>query len=133
MPPSTDDLFETRQRQSIVPTVREARAKADKGIKESADHADRVSSDWKILAIGYVLEHARSNEYMLTEDVRERAHADGFEAAPDDRAWGYIMRASAKCAFIKSDGYAPAKSSNMSPKVRWKSLVFKQPERGDGS
>jgi hypothetical protein len=33
------------------------------------------------------------------------------------------MKRAASKRFIKANGYAPARSSNLSPKVRWRSLI----------
>ena len=127
----TPDLFDrvpiaqkfTRSGSSIVPpTPTElAQQRRDRGIRRSADHATR---EWLDKAVGYVRLHAVVTPSFLTEDVRAMAEADGLPAPPDKRAWGAVMRKAAHAELIKADGYAPSKSSNLSPKVRWRSLLI---------
>lgn len=99
-------------------TIDFARARRDDGIQRSGDHAgDR----WKRSARGYLLEFltVRPSPF-LAEDVREFAEVRGLEAPPDGRAWGAVMRAAARDRLIDKVGYAPARSSNLSPKVQWR-------------
>jgi len=42
-----------------------------------------------------------------------------IEWPPDDRAWGHATRLAVKRGWIKKVGYAPAASSNGSPKCLW--------------
>lgn len=95
-----------------------ARARRDDGIGRSADHAgDR----WKRLAHGFVLEYLVSHRGpFLTENLREFAEIRGLEPPPDKRAWGSVMRFAASEGLIVKVGYAPACSSNLSPKVQWR-------------
>lgn len=98
-----------------------AAARRDDGMQRAVDHAERVAAGWKRRAHGYLLEFLCSRkESFLTEDVREFSERKGLDAPPDGRAWGAIMRAAAKEKIITKIGYAPAKSSNLSPKVLWK-------------
>lgn len=67
------------------------------------------------------------NPRFLTEDLREWAYANGFARPPNEKAWGSVMLSAVREKVIAADGYAPANSSNRSPKVRWKSLLCEQP------
>jgi len=60
---------------------------------------------------------------FLTEDVRVWADEAGLPGPPDRRAWGSIIKRAAKAEQIVKVGYAPAESSNMSPKVQWLPVV----------
>jgi hypothetical protein len=94
-----------------------AQARRDDGIQRSGDHAgDR----WRRGARGYLLEFLVANRApFMAEDVREFAESRGFEAPPDGRAWGIVFQSAARERLIVKVGYAPAKSSNLSPKVQW--------------
>lgn len=45
-------------------------------------------------------------------------------AEADRRASGSIMKEAARRGWIRSDGFAPAASSNGSAKTRWRSLIY---------
>lgn len=66
------------------------------------DFANREVNDWEILAMGWVRAVARSQLTLTTSDVRDYAEGRGFPKAPDERAWGAIMRKSAKAGVIKA-------------------------------
>lgn len=94
-----------------------ARARRDDGIQRAGDHA---GNEWKDRARGYVLEFLAGNpEPFLAEDLREFAEVRGLFAPPDGRAWGAVIQSAARDGLIRKVGYAPAKSSNLSPKVQW--------------
>lgn len=94
------------------------RARRDDGIARAIEHAgDR----WKRLARGYLVEYLagrRIGDDFLAEHVRD--FAAGLESPPDGRAWGHVMRAASREGLIRNVGYAPARSSNLSPKVLWR-------------
>lgn len=94
-----------------------ARARRDDGIARAGEHAGHA---WKRGARGYLLEYVATHTGpFLAEDVRGYAEARGFEIPPDGRAWGAVFRSAARDNVIRKVGYAPAKSSNLSPKVQW--------------
>jgi hypothetical protein len=39
---------------------------------------------------------------------------------PTSKAWGSIFKEAAKAGTVRKVGYAPSKSSNLSPKTLWK-------------
>lgn len=124
------DLFQmpqsfTRRGDSIVPpTAREvAKERRDRGIGSATNHAAAISPDWSARALQWVRLYAVTHELFLAEDVRAEAETDGFAVPPDARAWGGVMRRAAREGVIESHGYAPASSSNLSPKVLWRSLA----------
>ncbi len=98
-----------------------ARARRDDGIQRSGDHA---GDNWRRGARGYLLEYLASRDGpFMAEDVREFAEARGFQRPPDGRAWGVVFQSAAREHLIVKVGYAPARSSNLSPKVQWRGLA----------
>ena len=95
-----------------------ARARRDDGIQRSGDHA---GDTWRRGARGYLLEYLATHQGpFMAEDVRQYAETHGFAFPPDGRAWGVVFQSAARDRLIVKVGYAPAKSSNLSPKVQWK-------------
>lgn len=97
-----------------------AKARRDDGIQRAGDHAGDA---WKKAARGYLLEylsHRRRGDDFLAEMVRD--FAVGLALPPDGRAWGAVFQSAARERLIEKVGYAPAKSSNLSPKVLWRVL-----------
>ena len=108
----TGDLF------SSVPSREQAKAKRDVGIAAAGRNAGFT---WQDTALFWVGQFARSSKGpFMAEDVREHAEASGLPKPPDGRAWGVVMQAARRKGMIFPDGYAPARSSNLSPKVRWR-------------
>lgn len=102
-------------------TIEDAIARRDLGIERSADHAERVADGWKARARGYLLEFLATNPgEFLGEQMREFAELRGMDFPPDGRAWGAVLQSAARAGLIVKRGYAPARSSNLSPKVLWR-------------
>jgi len=95
-----------------------AATRRDLGIERGAANAGSV---WQRRALGYVREFiALGNRGpFLCEDVRAFAEAAGLPNPPTKRAWGAVMRDARQAGLIRNVGYAPANSSNRSPKVSW--------------
>jgi hypothetical protein len=108
-----------------VPVLDERLAEvgADAGMMVAASHADRDLMDWTHFAeelfILYAIQHP---DGFMTEDVRVWAGKLGFDAPPDNRAWGYIARKVARGGHVFADGFAKQKSATChgSPKTLWK-------------
>jgi len=100
-----------------------AELRRDLGISRAAHAAERRSPGWEEEALAQIGAYATRNAYFLAEDVRATF---GTPAHVDGRAWGGVFRQAVKAGLIVSDGFAPANSSNRSPKVRWRSLVFQR-------
>lgn len=83
--------------------------------------------DWSRAALVFVRRYASLNQWFMTEELRAWAHNAGFPRPPNAKAWGAVMQAAQRAGIVIADGYAPANSSNRSPKVRWKSLTFREP------
>ena len=100
-------------------TRKEAEARRDTGMQQAVDHADSVSFQWSERAYGHVFDFCQHRRPFLTEDARAFAEARGFSQPPDGRAWGAVMKRAFANGLVKKVGYAPARSSNLSPKVLW--------------
>lgn len=97
-----------------------ARLRAELGATRAADKAQRLDPSWTDTALEAVRAHARDHEVFMAEDVVK--HCPMPQSA-DPRAWGSVLQSARRRGWIKPDGYAPANSSNRSPKVRWRSLI----------
>lgn len=106
---------------AILDPLKVARISAT--IERVTAHAEEAAPGWKERALAYVREYAASHQHMMCEHCRIFAELDGLERPHDERAWGGIMRTAAHRGIIQADGYAPAVSSNLSPKRYWKSLI----------
>jgi hypothetical protein len=101
----------------------DAEKRRDTGMALAVDKADRdqpMWSDTALLALEkYCLVHP--DRKFLGEDVREWAEGMGIVSAPDNgRAWGAVIRKAASLKIIRKVGYAPSRSSNLSPKCLWR-------------
>lgn len=106
-------------------TKAEARERAETGMQLATEKADRDEPGWSDLAYlaleKYCLAHPW--KHFLAEDVREWAEKRGMVPAPENaKAWGSVMVRAKKEGLIDNRGYAPANSSNRSPKTQWVSI-----------
>jgi hypothetical protein len=92
----------------------------DLGIHRAQGKAEReLGSGWTERAARFLCEHAaRSVEPFMLEDAREKAPPT-LGAPTNPKAWGAAALFAARRGWIKRVGYAPAKSSNGSPKCLW--------------
>jgi hypothetical protein len=103
---------------------RRSRAKGGEGMKAAAEHAERQFPGWRdsvLKALGRYL-GTRKAAPFLAEDFVQWARFRVKEP-PDGRAWGNAMKAAAAKGIIQKVGYAPAESSNYSPKVLWQAVL----------
>lgn len=109
------------------PTPEERR---DEGIQRASEHADRVRREWTASTVVYAtaLVQRRGYKPFLAEEIKEIAERDGVPKPPDGRAWGQVMRNLRRAGIIRHLGYAPAKSSNLSPKCLWGRAVSEKDE-----
>lgn len=109
----------------MIPVLNEQLAElgAEAGMAVAASHADRETLDWTHFAeelfILYAIQHP---DGFMTEDVRVWAGKLGFDAPPDNRAWGYVAKKVARDGHIVATGYSKQKSATChgSPKTIWK-------------
>ena len=96
------------------------RVRRDVGIQRAVDHADDVDPTWSERAYAFLQKFLRNEPgAFLTEDVALGSLRDGLSPPPDGRAWGGVIQRAAKRGAIRKVGYAPARTSNLSPKVLW--------------
>lgn len=98
-----------------------AEARRDVGIARADAHSQRVAPAWRDQALAAVRAIALDRATFLAEEVRS------FCSTPDEvdpKSWGPIMQQAKRLGWIHPQGYAPANSSNRSPKVLWKSLLL---------
>lgn len=99
-----------------------ARARRDLGIERAGDRADRNTAGWRESAATLVKDYAEQQrgKAFLTEDAAAYAHSHGLPLPPDGRAWGAAIQMAKRRGYVVAAGYAPARSSNLSPKVQWR-------------
>lgn len=97
--------------------------------ERSAARADRAEPDWTESAVTAVRKYADTlriihgrPESFLAEKARAHAEMHGLSEPPDSRAWGHVMQLCKRRKILKPVGYAPAESSNGSPKVLWREV-----------
>ena len=104
----------------------------DVGIERAVNRADRACPFWSDEAYEHLLDFCmllklpEAKEFglshrtsFLAETVRDFAEKRGLVPPPDERSWGAVMRRAARNNLIRRIGYAPARSSNLSPKCLW--------------
>lgn len=93
-----------------------AAVRANAAILAVAAKAERKSAGWVELALAELGEFARSTKGTFTIEQARAAIQDKLPKPHDLRAWGQVTRAARSKGVIVQDGYAPAASSNGSPK-----------------
>lgn len=101
-----------------------ARARRDIGIERAARHATRIDPEWLEKAFAFVRQYAENHDRFLTEDIRA-ASRGVVPVTENEKAWGAVMQRAARAGVLAPAGYAPAKTSNCSPKVLWRSLAHR--------
>jgi uncharacterized protein (DUF934 family) len=92
-----------------------AHAKSVLGSTRAGTRAEVLSPGWTYLAALAIRNHAKGRKPFKIEEV-----ALSFpDRPPDGRAWGHAARAAQRYGWIRRVGYAPAASSNGSPKCLW--------------
>lgn len=93
-------------------------AARDAGMASSAEHAEQDAPGWGERAMdllrGWV--YGAPNHPFTIEEFRMAVTAYGFPQPPDLRAYGSLARRAIREKLIEPVGYAPAVSSNLSPK-----------------
>lgn len=94
----------------------------DLGIARARQRAERECGDqWTHDAAVYLRDYARHTfgEPFLLEDARE-ASRPRLTQPQNGKAWGAAVQLACRQGWIQKAGYAPARSSNGSPKCLWK-------------
>ena len=101
----------------------EAAARRDLGMARAQLGAERKEPGWTENAVNLLRAFAdRQDEPFLAETfVRHCEGPPGLLPAPKDgRAWGPVFQVAARRGFVVRAGYAPAVTSNLSPKPLWR-------------
>jgi hypothetical protein len=78
---------------------------------------------WVERAAGLVRAYALKHGKFLVEDVRAAAAEwEMIEDPPNAKAWGAAVQLARRRGWVNACGYAPANSSNRSPKVLWEAV-----------
>lgn len=96
----------------------QASAKAERGIRSSEEHAGKEWQDQAVAAARlFVRWHERRGKIWFTVEELRLWCQPRIDAAPDLRCWGAATRRLKAENVIEATGfYAPANSSNRSPK-----------------
>ena len=93
------------------------------GMEQSAERAERVIEGWGIIAMGFLRDFAEANRGRdyLAEEIAPWAYARECPVAPDDRAWGAVIKAAGKDHTIEPTGLA-AKNKLSGHASTWRPL-----------
>jgi hypothetical protein len=106
-----------------VNSTQQAIERRDIGIDRASSHAERVSPDWNATAdaaLRYYLAIIHGRSFLAEEFVAWARVRPNLDMPPDGRAWGSVVRRAALAKRIEKVGYAPANTSNRSPKCLWR-------------
>jgi len=99
-------------------------------MERAARGASSKRPGWTSEAVLYVRRYAERHREFLTEFVRHWAESNGCPKPGNEKAWGPAIKQAEREGIVKAVGVARAADSNLSFKVRWESLVYR--EGGDG-
>ena len=93
-------------------------SRRDLGMARVQRAADDAVASWTERAAAYLRDYARTThgQPFLVEDAAEVSR---LPAPPNAKAWGPAAQLAARMGWIRRAGYAPARSSNRSPKCLW--------------
>ena len=101
-------------------SMADALAARDAGMASSAEHAEAVTPGWGERAYQAIKSNPglrRCLDGFTMEKARAYAWGHGLDSPPDGRAWGSVtVRLIRDGVIEKTGGFAPATSSNGSPK-----------------
>lgn len=95
----------------------------DLGIARARQRAERECGDtWTRKAAEYLRDYARRafGQPFLLEDAREVSR---LPKPTNAKAWGAAVQLACRQRWIEKAGYAPARSSNGSPKCVWRTVI----------
>lgn len=85
----------------------------------AADRVERNDPDWKAGALQFVKHWSRKRTFLAEEALAAYRNAGG-RIAGDARAWGWVFVVGQKEGWLQGAGFAPAVTSNGSPKTLWR-------------
>ena len=86
------------------------------GMRAAEENANRKEQGWSLRALSALLDTGKRLGTFTIEDLRESCQVD---SPTDQRAWGGVINYASRHKLIRRVGYAPARSSNGSPKPVW--------------
>jgi hypothetical protein len=101
-----------------------AESRRDRGMQRAQAHADAVQLDaWSARAMSalrrYLAEGPGRDGAFLAEQFVDWTKTADVAQPPEPRAWGAVISTAARRGLIRRIGYAPANTSNRSPKCLW--------------
>lgn len=90
------------------------------GQERAASRASKIDPAWRAAAASALRKHAETHQRFMAEDLRGLVPPNA-----DRRAMGAVITDARRAGLIVRDGWAPAATSNCSPKPVWKSQVYR--------
>lgn len=109
---------------NILEAIDRARERAEVGIDRVGRKADWLQDGWRASAYDWLRRWllVKNGKLFLTEDFVQFAESQGLAKPHDGRAYGAVIQRAARYGLIRKMGYAPANSSNCSPKCLWQGV-----------
>ena len=101
------------------PDLFAARERGQTGSRRAGERADRASEGWTERAALRIKWFARDKGFPFDAFLIEAVSKDYPFPPPDPPAGGHATRHAVRRGWVKKVGYAPAASSNGSPKCLW--------------
>ena len=105
-----------------VPSREEAEGKRELGMARVRAGSRKRDPAWEAQALENVREYAKTHEHFAIEDVRA---AFGTPEGINPKAYGPVVKRAHKDGICEPDGFVIVNCSNRSPRVKWKSLVYR--------
>ena len=102
--------------QEQLSLMEQAHERGTLGLLRAANRTERALDGWVDLAIGKLREFAAAANDPFTIERAQSSFAASIPAPKDLRAFGAVTRKACKLGIIRQVGYAPAVTSNGSPK-----------------
>ena len=103
------------------PTIEQARAEADVGMRQALEHAQGLDHTWSDRAYLWIVCYAKTHRQFISEECTE---ASSVASPADTRAWGVPFRCAAKRGIIRKIGFGISQRRHMSPTPLWESLIY---------
>lgn len=103
-----------------------ARDLTEKGIAESAAHAEQVASGWKERALAFFKLYATLHPTLMTENVRAYAYERGLDRPPAEGAWGSVTRKAMTEGYVRKVGFKTSDNASQhgKPMALFASEIF---------
>lgn len=77
------------------------------GMEQSVARADRAVDGWSEIALKHLRDFAAAHtDSFLAEEIAPWAYEQGCPPAPDDRAWGHVVKKGGNQGYIMQTGLA---------------------------